>query len=240
MTHQITVAEIAVDIVRKDIKNLHLGVYPPDGRVRVAAPLMLDDDAVRMAVISKLSWIRKQITSFTGQARQSPREFLPRESHYFLGDRYLLMITETKGKTGVTLKNSSTLEILIRPGSSPARREAILTAWYRSELKRIIPGMIGKWEPILAVQVSGWGVRKMKTTWGSCNPASHRILLNLELVKKPLPCIEYIILHEMLHLIERRHNDTFHELLTQHMPKWRLIRDELNAAPLAHETWKKE
>ncbi|MFH0968384.1 MAG: SprT family zinc-dependent metalloprotease [Methanobacteriota archaeon] len=140
----------------------------------------------------------------------------------------------------MTLKNTNTLELSIRPGNPPARREATLTEWYRTELKTIIPGLIERWESILGVCVSAWGVRKMKTKWGSCNPASRRILLNLELVKKPLPCIEYIVLHEMLHLIERHHNDAFHALLTQYMPKWRLIRDELNRAPLAHEKWKTE
>jgi predicted metal-dependent hydrolase len=233
----LNVAEIDVEIVRKDIKNIHFGVYPPNGRVRVAVPENVDDEAVRIAVISKLSWIRKQITAFQNQQRQSKREYVPRESHYYLGKRYLLSIDESKGKPTVIVNKSKTLILKVRPGSSSEKREKILTEWYRDELKNIIPQMIKKWEAILDVRVTAWGVRKMKTKWGSCNPKTGRILINLELIKKPVHCIDYIILHEMTHLIEKRHNDRFRDLLTHHMSHWQTYRDELNQSPLGHDEW---
>jgi len=233
----LTIAEIDVEIARKDIKNIHFGVYPPNGRVRVAVPVNVDDEAVRIAVISKLSWIRKQIATFQNQQRQSKREYVPRESHYYLGKRYLLSIDESNDKQGVIVKKSKTLVLKVRPGSSTEKREKILTQWYRDELKNIVTSMIEKWERILGVKVTAWGVRKMKTKWGSCNPKTGRILINLELIKKPVHCIDYIVLHEMTHLIEKRHNDRFRDLLTHHMSLWQTYRDELNLAPLGHDEW---
>lgn len=235
--HQISVAGIAVEVVRKDIKNLHLGVYPPEGRVRIAAPLHLDDNAVRMAVISKVGWIRRQQKRFNIQQRQSPREYLSRESHYFLGRRYLLDVIEQDGPSRVELRNQSTITLYVPAGSGYSKRERVLTAWYRKEIKALIPSIIEKWEPILNVDVAAWGVKKMKTKWGSCNVDAHRIWLNLELVKKPTYCLEYVVVHEMLHLLERTHNDHFRELMDYFMPQWQFYRDELNQAPLCHETW---
>ena len=232
------VAEIDVEIVRKEIKNIHFGVYPPNGRVRVAVPMNVDDEAVRIAVISKLSWIRKQISSFQNQERQSRREYVPRESHFYLGKRYLLSLDEVKGKQGVTIHKSKGMILSVRPGCTAERREKILTEWYRKELKKIVSAHIEKWEPVLRVTVNAFGVRKMKTRWGSCNPKTGRILINLEMIKKPEHCIDYIVLHEMAHLIEKRHNDRFREILTQHMPRWQIYRDELNESPLGHDEWR--
>ena len=234
---QIQVAEIAVEVDRKNIKNLHLGVYPPNGRVRVAAPTLVDDEAVRLAVISKLSWIRKQITTFQSQERQSQREYILHESHYYLGVRYLLSIVETNDKQGVTIKKSKEIILHVHKGASAEKCEKILTEWYRQQLKELIPPLIKKWELVLGVTVSGWGVRKMKTKWGSCNPKTGRILINLEMIKKPQHCLDYIVLHEMIHLIEKRHNDRFRNILTQHMPLWQIYRDELNESPLSHDKW---
>jgi len=235
--HQITVNDLVVDVVRKDIKNLHLGVYPPDGRVRVAAPLRIDDEAVRLAVISRLGWIKRQQAKFAGQERQSAREYVSRESHYYLGDRYLLNVLYEDGAPKVMIRHKGVLDLVVRPGSDVATRERALLTWYRQQLKGMIPPLIARWEAIMGVQVAEWSVKEMKTRWGTCNPEARRIWLNLELIKKPVNCLEYIIVHEMVHLLERRHNDRFVAYMDTFMPQWRQRRDELNAAPLGHATW---
>lgn len=234
---QITVSGIEVEVVRKAIKNLHLGVYPPDGRVRVAAPLRIADDDVRLAVISRLGWIQRQRQQFAQQERQSSREMVTGESHYVLGRRYRLRIVEHDGPPEVRLPKNTILELRIRPGASGAQREAALQHWYRQELRAQIPPLIAKWESALDVRVAAWGIRKMKTHWGTCNSAARRIWLNLELAKKPPVCLEYILLHEMVHLRERHHNERFQAWMDKLMPHWRLYREELNRLPLAHEDW---
>lgn len=227
-----------MEIVRKNIKNLHVAVYPPDGHVRVSAPLRLSDDDVRLAVISRLSWIRRHQAGFRAQARQSMREMVTGESHYVEGRRYRLDVVEHNAPPTVRLRNNNILELSVRPGTNRAKREAILYRWYRSRLKQQAEALITKWEPIIDVSVSRWGIRKMKTRWGSCNTEERRIWLNLELAKKSLLCQEYIVVHEMVHLLERRHNDRFISLMDQFLPNWRHIRDELNQEPLAYEHWK--
>jgi len=234
---RITVSGLPVEIVRKGIKNLHLGVYPPNGRVRVAAPMTIHDEAVRLAVISRLAWIKRQQKRFHAQARQSAREYVSRESHYFLGRRYLLNVVESDGPSRVSRKGHTMLELQVPKRAGRQRREEILLAWYRKNLKALIPPLIEKWEAKMGMTVESWGVRRMKTKWGSCNAAARRIWLNLELAKKPRHCLEYIIVHEMAHLIERNHNDRYIALMDQFLPRWRQRRDELNHAPLAHETW---
>ena len=234
----IEVGGIRVEVVRKAIKNLHLGVYPPAGRVRVATPLRVDDEAVRLAVIARLGWIRRQQARFRGQARQTPREMVSGESHYFMGRRYRLRVIEGPGPFRVELNGNSYLNLHVRPGADATRREKALNNWYRHELKARIPELIAKWEPRIGVTVAQWGVKKMKTRWGTCNTDARRIWVNLELAKKPPRCLEYILVHEMVHLLERHHNDRFRTLMNHHMPRWRLHRDELNRAPLAHEDWK--
>jgi len=235
--HTIEVSGIRVEVVRKAIKNLHLGVYPPEGRVRVATPLRVDDEAVRLAVISKLGWIRRQQARFAEQARQSPREMVSGESHYFLGRRYRLRVIEHPGPFGVELSGNSHLNLYVRPGTDTARCVKVLQDWYRRELKVRIPVLIAQYEPVIGVEVAEWGVKKMKTRWGTCNADARRIWLNLELAKKPPRCLEYIVVHEMVHLLERHHNAHFRELMDRFMPQWKLARDELNRAPLAHEDW---
>lgn len=228
---------LPVEIVRKAIKNLHLGVYPPNGRVRVAAPLAVSDDAVRLAVIGKLDWIKKQQARFAAQPRQSHREMVNGESHYFLGHRYRLRVIEHDGAPKLFIRGNSSIDLHIRKGSKDEEREQALLRWYRSQLKVLIQPLLDKWQKVLDVQVAEWGVKKMKTKWGSCNAGDRRIWLNLELAKKPVQCLEYIIVHEMVHLMERHHNDNFRTLMDQFMPKWRLSRDELNQSPLSHERW---
>lgn len=234
---RITIGGIAVDVVRKDIKNLHLGVYPPHGRVRVAAPLVVSDEAVRLAVIDKLGWIKRQRTKFAEQPRQSHRQMVNGESHYFLGRRYRLRVHEQVGPAHVALRGIASLDLFTRPGTSPEQREAILSQWYRDQLKVLIPRLLEKWQPRVRVQVAAWGVKKMKTKWGSCNVDSRRVWLNLELAKKPLQCLEYIVVHELVHLLERHHNERFTALMDGLMPSWRAHRRELNAGLLAHDTW---
>jgi len=228
---------LQVEVQRKPIKNLHLAVHPPDGRVRVSAPEYMGEEAIRLAVINKLSWIRRQQQRFRDQPRQSQREMVSGESHYYQGQRYLLQVVEEDAPPGVQILNHSTMLLRVRPGSDRDKREAVLYAWYRARLKEQIPPLIAKWEPVIGVDVAEWGVKRMKTRWGSCNIEARRIWLNLELVKKPPACLEYVLVHEMVHLLERHHNDRFQALMTQFMPNWRNYRDLLNAAPLAYEDW---
>jgi len=235
--HQIKVGGLTVDVVRKDIKNLHLAVYPPLGRVRVAAPLLVSDEAVRLAVISKLSWIKKQKCRFTNQSRQSMREYVSGESHYFQGSRYRLNVIYQSGAARVVIRNKSALDLYVRVGSDREQREKVLLEWYRLKLKELIPPLIAHWESIIGVQVADWQVKKMKTKWGTCNITAGRIWLNLELAKKSAQCLEYIIVHEMVHLLERHHNDRFTALMTKFMPQWKLYREELNQSMLGHEDW---
>ena len=236
--HRIDIGGISVEVVRKDIKNLHVGVYPPGGRVRVAAPLRLDDDAVRLAVISRIGWIRRKRAEFEQQDRQSQREFVTGESHYFRGRRYRLKVIEHDGRPAVHLLNNTTLGLRIRPGDNRDAREAILHRWYRRQLRDQLPPLLAKWEGKIGVKVAEVRIKKMKTRWGSCNVEDRRIWVNLELAKKPAVCLAYILVHEMVHLIEPSHNDRFRDLMDTFMPQWHLHRDVLNRAPLAHEDWR--
>lgn len=233
----IEIRGIAVEIVRKDIKHMHLGVYPPDGRVRIAAPLHLDDDAVRLAVISRLAWIRRKRSEFEGQDRQSWREFVTGETHYFEGRRYRLDVVASIGTTGIRLRNNAWIEMRVRPDTSRNAREAMLYRWYRARLRERIPDMVAKWEPRVGVTVDDWRIRRMKTRWGTCNPESRRIWINSELAKKPVSCLEYVVVHKMIHLIERGHNERFRSILDQMLPGWRMRLSELNRTYLADENW---
>lgn len=235
--HQITVSDLVIEVDRKNIKNLHLSVNPPDGRVRIAAPLKIDDDAVRLFAVSKLSWIRKQQRKFEAQPRQSVREFVSGESHYFNGERYLLNVIYQKGKSKVVIRNKTYMDLFVRENSDQQQRQRVVTEWYRKQLKAKIPDMINKWKEIIGVTLNDWGVRQMKTKWGTCNIEEKHIWLNLELAKKPDLCLEYIIVHELVHLLERKHNDRFVALMDKFMPNWRLYQDELNQFPLKHEQW---
>ena len=234
----IEVQGIAVEVIRKDIKNLHIAVYPPIGRVRVAAPLAFDDTAVQMAVISRLGWIRRQQASFTKQDRQSQREFVTGESHYFAGRRYRLDVVEQDAPPSVWLPNNTKIALSVRPGSDRNTRESVLHRWYRQHLRSQIPPLLEKWESKVGVSVNDVRIKKMKTLWGSCNVEAKRIWLNLELAKKPSACLVYILVHEMVHLLEREHNDRFRTLMDRFLPQWRTYRDTLNRAPLAHESWR--
>lgn len=236
-TRHLTVSGIKVEVVRKDIKNLHLGVYPPHGRVRVAAPLVVSDEAVRLAVIDKLGWIKRQRAQFAEQPRQTQREMVNGESHYFLGQRYRLRVHEQDGPAKVAVRGIASLDLFVRPGASAEQREAVLLHWYREQLKAMIPPLLEKWQLILGVQASHWGIKKMKTKWGSCNPTAKRLWFNLELAKKPVMCLEYIVVHELVHLLERKHTERFTALMDGFLLHWRVYREMLNSGVLGHEVW---
>lgn len=233
----LVVSGIEVQVVRKAIKNVHLGVYPPNGRVRLAVPLHVSDDNARLAVINKLGWIKKQQAAFKAQPRQSQRDMVTGESHYLWGRRYRLDVVERAGKHEVVIQNNTRLTLYVKPNTSRDKRELVLHEWYRAELKRRVPPLLAKWQPIIGEEVAEWGVKKMKTKWGSCHIAARRIWLNLELAKKPPECLEYILVHEMVHLLERQHNDAFRAHMDRLLPHWPLYRDLLNSAPLAYEEW---
>jgi predicted metal-dependent hydrolase len=234
----IEVGDIPVEIVRKDIRNLHVGVYPPSGRVRVAAPLLVDDDAVRLAVVSRLGWIRRQQRGFELQDRQSQREMVTGESHYFQGRRYLLDVVEHNGPPMVRITNRTTMALYVRHRTDRDGRDVVLQRWYRQRLREQLPALRAKWEPKVGVTIAEIRIKKMKTRWGSCNPDARRILLNLELAKKPISCLEYVLVHEMVHMTERHHTKRFRWRMDALMPSWRAYRDALNQAPLAHEDWR--
>ena len=234
---QISISNITIDVVRKNIKNLHLGVYPPSGRVRIAAPLNVTDDSIRLFAISKLSWIKRNQQKFAGQERIPPREYKQRESHYFQGRRYLLNIVESEATPKVVLRNKKFIELHVKPNTPTIKKHEILTQWYRVQLKIQIPPLIEKWEQILGVKVADWQVRQMKTKWGSCSIEEKRIWINLELGKKPEQCLEYIIMHEMVHLLERHHNERFLYYMDTYLPNWKQLKTELNELPVSHASW---
>jgi len=231
------IANIEIHVVRKDIKRMHLAVYPPKGRIRLAAPLATDAEVLRLFAISKLSWIKKHVKGFKEQSRETPKDYVPGESHYFLGQRYLLQLKTNANKNQVLIKGSKKLELQTNGEKSRAQKAVIVKEWYRQELKALLPDIVKKWEQTIGVNCSNWGVKHMKTKWGSCNTDRKTIWLNLELAKKPLICLEYIVVHELVHLLERHHNDRFIKYMDSFMPKWRLHRDELNSLPVVHNDW---
>lgn len=226
-----------VDVVRKDIKNVHLAVYPPAGRVRIAAPRRLSDDAIRLAVVTRLGWIRRQQLVYAGQERQSEREMVSGESHFVQGRRYRLRVIESEEKPQARIRSTRTLDLVVPPASSREVRARVLDQWYRMLLRQEAQSLIEKWQPIIGVRVAHWGIRKMRTRWGSCHEANGHILLNLELAKKDRDCLEYIVVHELVHLLEREHNERFRAFMDRFMPAWRHHREKLNKAPLANEHW---
>lgn len=226
-----------MQVVRKAIKNLHLSVCPPDGHVRLAVPLHMTDDNVRLAVVTRLSWIKKQQANFQAQPRQSEREIVTGESHYVFGKRYRLEVIERRGRHEVIIKNNSTLQLFVNPSTSTQNRALVLTEWYRQQLKARIPDLLTHWEPLVGRQVSDWGIKKMKTKWGSCNISQRRIWLNLELAKKPIECLEYVMVHELVHLLERHHSDRFKAYMDKYLPQWQRCRDILKREPLGNDNW---
>lgn len=234
---ELKIADVQIEIVKKNIKNLHLSVHPPYGRVRIAAPKTMSDEAIRVFAICKLSWIKKQRLKFQNQDRQSEREFISGESHYFLGRRYLLNVIYTSKKQRVEIIKNNQIDLYVRENSTTEQREKVMSEWYRSFLKEQIPVIISKWEKEIGVKVDSWGVKLMKTKWGTCNIEAKRIWINLELAKKSPRCLEYIIVHEMIHLLERNHNDRFHAYMDMFMPNWKEIKAELNGMVFENSNW---
>jgi hypothetical protein len=231
------VGSLEVQTVRKDIKNMHLGVYPPTGRVRIAAPIRTTEDSMRLFIISKIPWIKKQKVKFEKQQRQTKREYISGESHYFLGRRFLLNVIHTKDSPKIEIRKKTHLDLHIRPNTSTKKREELLESFYRGELKRHIPKLLSKWERITGIKVSSVNIKKMKTKWGTSNPKDKRIWVNSELAKNRLRCLDYVILHEIIHLLEKTHNDKFYRLLDLYMPQWQQHRKELNNSVLGYFTW---
>ncbi len=231
-----TIRGIDIDVIYKDIKNLHIGVYPPMGRVRVAAPERLDDDQVRLAVIQRLPWIKKQREQMRAAERQSERDMITGESHYVWGIRLRLKVVERPGRAHLEVDGQRLL-LYVPEGATTERRRDLLDQWYREQLRAAIPILISKWEPTLEVSVPRWSIRRMKTKWGSCNRATGHIWFNVELAKKHPDSLEYIVVHEMAHHLERNHGERFTKLMDGFLPSWRSRRDQLNQAPLAEETW---
>ena len=231
------IANVQIDVVRKNIKNMHLAVYPPHGRIRLAVPENTDEEILRLFAISKLGWIKKHVKNFKEQARETKRDYVSGESHFFQGKRYILEVHEDKGYSKVSVNGTKKINFKVPTGATTEDKARVMKEWYRKQLKIQIPPLIQKWEKVVGVQVNDWGVKQMKTKWGACNVDAKRIWLNLELAKKPVICLEYILVHELVHLHERNHNDRFIALMNQFMPKWRLHRDELNSLPIVHNDW---
>ncbi len=233
---QIEVGELVVDVVRKEIKNVHLSVHPPTGRVTIAAPTHLNLDTVRVFAIAKLPWIRQQQKKLLQQERETVREYLDRESHYVWGERYLMKVVERDAPPAISLTPNQIL-FQTRPDVSQERKQEMMDGWYRGLIRDALPDLLSAWEPIVGVKPHRIHVQRMKTKWGSCNPATGAIRLNTDLAKKPRDCLEYILVHELVHLLEPTHNARFVALMDQFMPKWKSHRDLVNLLPVRHEDW---
>lgn len=237
MTQTIRLGDIVIALTRKAVKHVHLSVHPPHGRVTLVAPTGTRLEVARAYAISKLGWIRDQRQKLRTQARETPRQFVTRESHYLWGRRYLLSVVQRDERPHVVLDHRR-VTLVVRPGSPREKRAAVVHAWHRSLLHAVVPGMVKEWERKLGVAITGYYLQRMKTRWGSCNPRARTIRLNTELVKKPRDLLEYVVVHEMLHLIEPTHGERFVALLARHYPGWREARAELNELPLAAEVWR--
>ena len=236
MRARIQLGDMAVDVVRKDIRNVHLSVHPPTGRVTIAAPAHMSLDTIRVFAITKLAWIRQQQAKLQEQEREAPREFLDRESHYVWGKRYLLKVIEIDQAPAIELKHSKML-LHVRPGTGQGKSQTIMDEWYRQQLRLAAIPLITKWETRLGVKVERLLIQRMKTKWGSCNHQARNIRLNTDLAKKPPDCLEYLVVHELTHLLEPTHNARFIALMDRHMPQWRSHQESLNRLPVRHEHW---
>ena len=235
MARQLELGDVSVDVVLKDIKNVHLSVYPPTGRVRISAPERMSMDTIRAFAISKLGWIKKQQRKLGQQERETPREYVDRESHYVWGKRYLLTVAERAAPPSIELKHNR-IFLRVRPRTDKSRRQAIVEEWYRRQIKKAVPPLLARWEPRMDVRVERFFVQRMKTKWGSCNHKASTIRLNTELATKPPECLEYIVVHELVHLLEPTHNARFVRLMDRFMPRWEFHREALNRLPVSAKT----
>jgi hypothetical protein len=237
MVSHLQLGDIAVRIVRKNIKNVHLGVYPPAGGVRIAAPTRMSEAAIRVLAISKLGWIKQQRKAFQAQERETARAYVSGESHYLWGKRYLLTVEERPQSPAIAVKHSR-LVLRVRPDTAIAKRQVLMDDWYRQQVKQAVPSLLAKWESRLGVKAARFLARRMRTKWGSCNAAAGNISLNSDLAKKPPECLEYIVVHELAHLIEPTHNARFVAMMDRAMPHWQHHRRQLNRLPVRHEDWR--
>lgn len=237
MTETIHLGDIAIAVTRKDVKLVHLSVHPPAGRVSLVAPTGTRLEVARAYAVSKLGWIRDQQAKLRAQARETPRQFVERESHYLWGRRHLLTVVERDTKPAVS-QDHKRITLTVRPGTDMAKRAEVIHKWHKTLLHEVVPSLIGKWEPRLQVKVAAYFLQRMKTKWGGCNQAAGHIRLNTELVKKPKDLLEYVIVHEMVHLLEPNHSERFMAILGEHYPTWREARAELNELPLTAEVWR--
>lgn len=236
MSETILLGEIKLALVRKQVKYVHLTVHPPTGEVTLVAPQGTRTEVARAYAISRLGWIRQRQKQMAAQARETPRQFVERESHQVWGRRYLLSVREADERPKVTISHRR-LCLTVRPGTSLIKRAEVMHDWHKAQLHAVVPALIVKWEVQLGVRVSGYFLQRMKTRWGSCNPKIGNIRLNTELVKKPRDLLEYVLVHEMVHLLAPNHKDGFITLLNKHWPHWRESRAELNELPLGTEDW---
>lgn len=224
----VEVANISVEVEWKNIKNVYLTIYPPNARVHVSAPIGMTEEAVRLFLITKITWINQRVSQILDQSRQTPREYVSGENHYFKGHRYRLKVLYHNAPAKVEIQGNEYIKLYVREGATEERRAEVLREWYRSELKLMLHPLITKWEKLLEVSVNKWEVKQMKTLWGSCNHRTRNIIFNLELIKKPLPCIEYIVVHELLHIRVRLHNEEYTALLNRNFPNWKQLKEDLN------------
>lgn len=236
MTETIKLGDVSIALTRKEVKHVHLTVHPPNGRVTLVAPPSTRTEVARAYAITKLGWIRDQRLKLQAQAREAPRRFVSRESHYLWGRRYLLAVVEADERPQVRISPKK-LTLQVRPGASELKRAEVMHEWHKAQLHAVVPELIKKWERKLGVRVSGYFLQRMKTKWGSCNPLKRNIRLNTELVKKPKDLVEYVVVHEMAHLLEPSHSERFVAILDRHWPQWRESRAELNSLPLGSEGW---
>lgn len=231
---EIIISDFNITVFKKDIKNLHLNVLPPDGKVRVSAPKRMDDRSIRLFIMSKLPWIEKHVNRFKEQPRETQREYVSGESHYFKGERYLLNVIEYNGKPAIEINNKGYIDFYVKDGTNSEQKKKVFLLWHREKLRKELYDIFNKWQEIMGVSAKEWRIKQMKTKWGTCNIKAKRIWINLELVKKPVHCIEYIVVHELAHLIERNHNKRFSAVMDKFIPQWRSYKKELNDSFLPH------
>ncbi|MEP2774423.1 MAG: SprT family zinc-dependent metalloprotease [Luteolibacter sp.] len=236
MSSKLQIGDLEVEVIRKDIKNVHLSVLPPVGRVRMSAPAHMKLDTLRVYAVSRLQWIRKQQTKLRAQDRESPRDYVERESHYLWGKRYLMTLVEKDEPPKIELTHRKMI-LQVRPDATHEKRQELLAGWYRDQLRKAVPPLIARWEPMLGIKVEKFFIQHMKTKWGGCSPQRRTIRLNTELAKKPPECLEYLVVHEMMHMLEPSHNERFLALMDRFMSNWRSRRDTLNCLPVRHEQW---
>ena len=236
-SYRLRVSDLQVEVLSKDIKNLHISIMPPDGRIRVSAPLNMSEESVRLAIVSKLSRIRREQKSFAAYIRESKKEMVSGESHFVDGNRYILELIEVNEVPSISIKKKKTIVLCARPNSTRNKREQIMQEWLRNRMRNNLAELIPKWESIVGVKASYYGIKRMRTKWGSCNSEQKRIWLNLELAKKTPQSLEYVLVHEIIHVLEPKHSDRFFELLDEYMPTWRIHRDTLDKPPLVHVDW---